>query len=263
MAAKLTRMTHKIAIQLHLVADSCTICSSRSRWPVRKLLDTPSYVAHMLKNTATSLIRRRRTSNHHLSALVVGLRGGGGVIFKLLTWVLFKQIKIWFTSNSYVIQRNWQPAPVQSMSVNITSAGVSLLHVTAISLLFTMRFLQKRKKGTGKESVKDSSFLSVRPYNKSPKLLYRFLLNLVLCVHTMITEESRFLPSSGGFWYRTSIKTDCDCSLQQSSQFEIIDHRTIGGCNQKFPDWVDNEIHAYSNKHSLRSNTKGYDGKTH
>jgi hypothetical protein len=43
MAAKLSRLTHKIAIQLHLVAESCTICSSRSRRPVRKLLDTPSY----------------------------------------------------------------------------------------------------------------------------------------------------------------------------------------------------------------------------
>jgi hypothetical protein len=42
--AKLTRLTHKIAIQLHLVAESCTTCSSRSRRPVRKLLDTPSYV---------------------------------------------------------------------------------------------------------------------------------------------------------------------------------------------------------------------------
>jgi hypothetical protein len=38
MAAKLTRLTHKIAIQLHLVAESCTIYSSRSRRPVRKLL---------------------------------------------------------------------------------------------------------------------------------------------------------------------------------------------------------------------------------
>jgi hypothetical protein len=45
MAANLTILTHKIAIQLHLVAESCTICSSRSRRPVRKLLDTPSYVA--------------------------------------------------------------------------------------------------------------------------------------------------------------------------------------------------------------------------
>jgi hypothetical protein len=43
MAAKLTRLTHKIAIKLHLVAESCTILSSRSRRPVRKLLDTPSY----------------------------------------------------------------------------------------------------------------------------------------------------------------------------------------------------------------------------
>jgi len=43
MEAKLTRLTHKIAIQLQLVAESCIICSSRARWPVRKLLDTPSY----------------------------------------------------------------------------------------------------------------------------------------------------------------------------------------------------------------------------
>jgi hypothetical protein len=32
---------------------------------------------------------------------------------------------------------------------------------------------------------------------------------------------------------------------------------------QKFPDWVDNEINNNNNKHSLRSNTKGYGGKTH
>jgi hypothetical protein len=38
MAAKLIRLTLKIAIKLQLVAESCTICSSRSRRPVRKLL---------------------------------------------------------------------------------------------------------------------------------------------------------------------------------------------------------------------------------
>jgi len=43
MAAKLARLTHKIAIQLQLVAESCAICSSRSRQQVRKLLDTHSY----------------------------------------------------------------------------------------------------------------------------------------------------------------------------------------------------------------------------
>jgi hypothetical protein len=41
--AKLTRLTHKITIQLDLVAERFNICSSRSRRPVRKLLDTPSY----------------------------------------------------------------------------------------------------------------------------------------------------------------------------------------------------------------------------
>jgi len=30
MEAKLTRLTHKIAMKLHLVAESCTFCSSRS-----------------------------------------------------------------------------------------------------------------------------------------------------------------------------------------------------------------------------------------
>jgi hypothetical protein len=44
-AEKLTRLTHKIVIQLHLLAESCTVCNSRSRWPVRKLLDIPSYVS--------------------------------------------------------------------------------------------------------------------------------------------------------------------------------------------------------------------------
>jgi hypothetical protein len=41
MVAKLTKLTHK-AIQLHRVAESSTICSSRFRRPVRKLFCTPS-----------------------------------------------------------------------------------------------------------------------------------------------------------------------------------------------------------------------------
>jgi len=43
MLAKLTRLTHKIVTQLHLVAESSTFCSSHSRQPVQKLLDKPSY----------------------------------------------------------------------------------------------------------------------------------------------------------------------------------------------------------------------------
>jgi hypothetical protein len=37
----------------------------------------------------------------------------------------------------------------------------------------------------------------------------------------------------------------------------------IRRCIQKLPDWVDNEISGYNDEHSLRSNTKGYGGKTH
>jgi len=44
MAAKDTRLTHKIAIQQHLLAESCTIFSSRSRRPVRKHLIPPRIV---------------------------------------------------------------------------------------------------------------------------------------------------------------------------------------------------------------------------
>jgi len=40
MAAKLTRLTHKIEIQLYLVAESHNTCSSHSRQPAQKLLDT-------------------------------------------------------------------------------------------------------------------------------------------------------------------------------------------------------------------------------
>jgi len=55
MAVKLTRLTHKTAIQLHLVAESFTICSSRARLPVRKLLNTHSWWLRMVfANSLTS-----------------------------------------------------------------------------------------------------------------------------------------------------------------------------------------------------------------
>jgi len=43
MAAKLNTLTHEISMRLHSVAQSCNICSSRSRRPVRILLDIPSF----------------------------------------------------------------------------------------------------------------------------------------------------------------------------------------------------------------------------
>jgi len=58
MAAELTILTQKIVIQLHLVAQSCTICISRSRRPVRKLLDIHPhiYLAHSWLSTMSSYV---------------------------------------------------------------------------------------------------------------------------------------------------------------------------------------------------------------
>jgi hypothetical protein len=65
MAAKLTRLTHKIVIQLHLVADSCTICSSRSRRLVLKLLDTPSYLMTTKEFRYFTLVAKERRHLRH------------------------------------------------------------------------------------------------------------------------------------------------------------------------------------------------------
>jgi hypothetical protein len=56
----------------------------------------------------------------------------------------------------------------------------------------------------------------------------------------------------------------CSRTCLIASSFEHGSLKFIGlrGCIQKFPDRVDNEINN-KNKHSLRSNTKGYGGKTH
>jgi hypothetical protein len=63
MAAKFTTLTHKIAIQLHLVAETSTILSSRSRRPVRKLLDTPSYMNNHRISCGPTEIQTRHSLN--------------------------------------------------------------------------------------------------------------------------------------------------------------------------------------------------------
>jgi hypothetical protein len=61
---------------------------------------------------------------------------------------------------------------------------------------------------------------------------------------------------------RNKIASSFAIVLSSLCLFEIREVN-IRGCNQKFPDSVDNEIYAYNNKHMLRSNTEGYGGKTH
>jgi hypothetical protein len=53
------------------------------------------------------------------------------------------------------------------------------------------------------------------------------------------------------------------CPVYKQIACNLIQFRYVRRCIQKFPDWVDNEINNSNYKHSLRSNTKGYGGKTH
>jgi hypothetical protein len=68
-------------------------------------------------------------------------------------------------------------------------------------------------------------------------------------------------------WRWCGIWTTMHATLTESSRDSSQSFRTntgiLRGCIQKFPDWINNEIYAYNNKHSLRINTKCYGSKTH
>jgi hypothetical protein len=53
------------------------------------------------------------------------------------------------------------------------------------------------------------------------------------------------------------------CLPSKPKSVKLLDTSHLRGCILKFPDWVDNEIYAYNNRHSLSSNAKDYGGKTH
>jgi len=67
MAAKLTRLTHKIAIQLHLVAESYISCSSRSRWPVGIF-----WIQPLTGATSTSVFTRYGQHLHASQVKMIG-----------------------------------------------------------------------------------------------------------------------------------------------------------------------------------------------
>jgi hypothetical protein len=76
-----------------------------------------------------------------------------------------------------------------------------------------------------------------------------------------------FIVSSGTnrlLSFRASFYSDGNRENKRVSlNFSVWKFSVIRRCIQKFLDWVNNEIYAYNNKHSLRSNTKAYGGKTH
>jgi hypothetical protein len=66
----------------------------------------------------------------------------------------------------------------------------------------------------------------------------------------LVQEQSKFLVTANLIVF-----------LLFSSNLRMVTNLHLRWCIQKFPDWVDNEVN--NNKHSLRSNTKGYGDKTH
>jgi hypothetical protein len=66
MVAKLIRLIHKIAIQLHLVAERRTICSSRSRQPVRKLRKHTRIPCLLYRTNFFVMFYRSRISHSYL-----------------------------------------------------------------------------------------------------------------------------------------------------------------------------------------------------
>jgi hypothetical protein len=85
MAVKHTRLTHKTAIQLHLVGESCTICISRFRRPVRKLLDKPSNKLFLFLLTLNGKAMLQKSSQHLHYELISTARN----FSTLQYWLLF------------------------------------------------------------------------------------------------------------------------------------------------------------------------------
>jgi hypothetical protein len=89
-----------------------------------------------------------------------------------------------------------------------------------------------------------------------PKLSCHILTDLILwCPAAEKTDTHGLITATLPYWIVSLI-------IYKTLLF-ILGVNSIWGCIQNSADWVDNEIYAYKNKHSLRSNTNGYGGKTH
>jgi hypothetical protein len=80
--------------------------------------------------------------------------------------------------------------------------------------------------------------------------------------HGSLSESFSNLNINITLLYKYILCVENSCHRSKAAQIiQATFH--LRGCIQTFPDWVDNEIYAYNNKHSLRSNAKGYGGKTY
>jgi hypothetical protein len=75
MVAKLTRLTHNIAIQLYLVVESCTICNSRSR-------------------AANFWIHLRAVKSEHILSVYAGNRSNSPASFKMVALIITRDVRL-------------------------------------------------------------------------------------------------------------------------------------------------------------------------
>jgi hypothetical protein len=80
-----------------------------------------------------------------------------------------------------------------------------------------------------------------------------------------IVRCSRFWNRTACIWLSPIQEPVVLRPMGQNRMSRICRTPNTRGCNQKYPDCVDDEINNNNNnnKQSLRSNTKGYDGRTH
>jgi hypothetical protein len=114
MVAKLPRLSHKIVIQLYLVAESCTICSSRSRRPVRKLLDTPLYSSHNIftKRLARHVAHKENMKEgikyHEPSSLSLLPRTTvAWFILKAFKWMVMVEVYAIRSNTVWIVNTDW------------------------------------------------------------------------------------------------------------------------------------------------------------
>jgi hypothetical protein len=95
-------------------------------------------------------------------------------------------------------------------------------------------------------------------YQNYSSLQTRYKATTIISLHVNLKHNKHSDTTAIHLTWNYTVGLQSGASLNPA-QFTL----SIRRCIQKFPDWVDNEINNNKKKHSLRSNTKGYGGKTH
>jgi hypothetical protein len=242
MVAKVTTLTHKIAIQLHLVAESCTICSSRSRRSV--------VLKHYLSLCFNRAPRHEGVSGEWMYSstysLTSALDGGERPASRSGSFTLRERAPgthwIWGWVGPRTGWARWWtekfPAPAGTRTPDHPARSPALYHWASPT---PKRYLITRIFGA---VVSSDSKAKVRfpavifedfdsPRGSVTMMMMMMMMMMMIIIIIIIIKNA----------------------------FQHL--LRVRGYIQKFPDWVDKDISNNNNKHSFRRNTKGYGSKTH